>query len=124
MIHGHLRQVRTRGRKRGSACETQRTDGLAYLYVEQSHVLLPLVHVAFSHPTLRLRAGKRDLDHMEVVHRQTLDKLRVGAIQAFEQLCSERGRVPVTSEELLIAKKQIDGHPEGTGVLGTHVAAD
>jgi hypothetical protein len=90
---------------------------LAKLYIEQPRVMLSRVHVALSHPTLWLRTREGDFDHPEVVHRQALNELRICAVQTFKQLCTERRRVPVAAEQFLIVEKQIDGHPEGAGVL-------
>jgi hypothetical protein len=55
----------------GAACSSMPASpaDLADIDAEQARVQLPAVHVALSHPTLRLCARKRDLEHTEIVHR-------------------------------------------------------
>src|SRR5438876_1044748 len=77
-----------------------------------------------SDPALRVGTRVGNLDHVESIHRDTFNEVRVCAEQPLEQLRPKRRRVAILPEFFLAVEEQVDGDPERPRVLGADMSTD
>src|SRR3546814_2705095 len=92
--------------------------------VEQRHILLSRVHVAFDHAAQRRGARIGNLDHRQNVDRDALHHRRVGAIEARETVRRKRGIVVMAGEIARPVEEYVEGDPEGARILRADFVTD